>query len=116
ELVTPVGVRTLSPNDPGYLGRYDGNVLSRDRAYHNGPAYPWLLGPYVAALLRVSGRGDAARREALSVLQGCIDRITGDGSQPALAAGQLCELFDGDAPHAPGGALACAAAVGEVLR
>ena len=110
ELLTPVGVRTLSPSDPNYQGRYDGNVASRDRAHHNGSAFPWLLGPLVTTHARVRGRGAAARNEALAMIRGCLDHMNGDG------LGQLCELFDGNAPHAPGGALAAAAAVGELLR
>jgi predicted glycogen debranching enzyme len=110
ELVTPIGVRTLSPNDPGYVGRYSGNVVARDRATHGGSAFPWLLGPLISAYVRVNGRGDGARREARELLQDCIDYIQGDG------LGQMPELFDGDVPHTPGGAVACALSVAEILR
>lgn len=110
ELLTPVGVRTLSPSDPNYQGRYAGNLAARDRAHHNGSAFPWLLGPLVTAHVKVHGRGQKSRAEAMDMIRGCIDFLDGDG------LGQLCELFDGNAPHAPGGAIAAAAAVGEVLR
>ena len=110
DLLTPVGVRTLSPHDPGYAGRYAGNVINRDRAAHGGTAYPWLLGPLVTAYLRVHGRGDGARREALGLLQGCLTHLRTDG------LGQLPECFDGDAPYLPGGAIASALSVAEVLR
>jgi glycogen debranching enzyme len=110
ELKTPLGVRTLSPRDPGYVGRYAGNVVARDRAAHGGSAYPWLLGLLVTAYVRVHGRGDGARREASELLQGCIDHLCGDG------LGQLPELFDGDPPHNRGGAMASALSVAEVLR
>lgn len=110
ELKTPFGVRTLSPRDPGYVGRYAGNVVARDRAAHGGSAYPWLLGPLATAYVRVHGRGDGSRREASELLQGCIDHLRGDG------LGQLPELFDGDAPHHCGGAIASALSVAEVLR
>ena len=110
ELLTPFGVRTLSPHDPGYQGRYAGNVIARDRAYHGGSAFPWLLGPFVTSMLRVRGRGEAARREARALLRPCVDRMLGDG------LGELCELFDGDEPHKPGGAIASAVSVGELLR
>jgi glycogen debranching enzyme len=110
DLRTPVGVRTLSPHEPGYAGRYAGNVIQRDRAAHGGSAYPWLLGPLVTAYIRVHGRGEGARREAGELLQGCLNHLRGDG------AGQLPELFDADAPHAPGGAIASALSVAEVLR
>ena len=110
ELLTPVGVRTLSPSEPGYQGRYEGGVVSRDRAHHNGSAFPWLLGPYVTGMLRLRGRNEQTRRQAHDLIRPCIEFLMGDG------LGQLCELFDGDVPHAPGGAIASAASVGEVLR
>ncbi|MDB5172896.1 MAG: putative glycogen debranching enzyme [Phycisphaerales bacterium] len=110
ELLTPVGMRTLSPRESAYVGRHEGNVVSRDRALNGGSAQPWLLGPYVSAVLRVRGRGEPARAEALAALEGCLAYMLNEG------LGQLCELFDGDAPHRPGGATACAAAVGQILR
>jgi glycogen debranching enzyme len=108
-LLTSVGLRTLSPQDPAYQRAYGGDVVSRDRAYHQGSAYPWLLGPYVAALLRVRGRGVEVRAEALDCLRGCLHHLEDH-------YGQLCELFDGDAPHRPGGAIASARNVGAILR
>jgi glycogen debranching enzyme len=110
ELTTPFGVRTLSPRDPNYCGRYAGNVVTRDRACHGGSAFPWLLGPLVTAYVRVKGRGEGARRYAAQLLHGCIDHLRNDG------VGQIPELFDGDAPHSPGGAIASALSVAEVLR
>jgi predicted glycogen debranching enzyme len=110
QLLTPYGVRTLVPDDPNYQGRYGGGAMHRDKAYHNGSAFPWLLGPLVSLFVKVRGRGTAARAAALAMLRPCIDYLNGPGT------GQLCELFDGNAPHAPGGAPASAAAVGEVLR
>jgi predicted glycogen debranching enzyme len=110
ELLTPLGVRTLSPSDPHFQPRYAGNVPARDRAHYNGSVFPWLLGPLVTTHARVHGRGAQARAAAMDMLRGCLDHVAGDG------LGQLCELFDGAPPHAPGGAVAAAAAVGEVLR
>ncbi|MGH7215083.1 MAG: amylo-alpha-1,6-glucosidase, partial [Tepidisphaeraceae bacterium] len=110
DLLTPRGVRTLSPHDPSYQGRYAGNVVSRDRAYHQGTAYPWLLGPLVSATLRVLGRGEKARQQARQLLAPCLRHLHEDG------LGQLPELFDGDPPHRPGGATASARSVGELLR
>jgi glycogen debranching enzyme len=107
-LLTPYGVRTLAPTDPGYQPRYEGNVIARDRAYHNGTAYPHLLGHYARALLRVEGRNAATYGQIRKLLSPCLDRL--------VETGQLCELFDGDAPHRPGGAFASARAVGELLR
>jgi predicted glycogen debranching enzyme len=109
ELLTPVGLRTLSPRDPAYQKQYGGDVVSRDRAYHQGSVYPWLLGPYIAAMLRVRGRTLEVRREALDLLRGCLHHMEDH-------FGQLCELFDGDSPHHPGGAIASARNVGQILR
>jgi predicted glycogen debranching enzyme len=109
-LLTPYGVRTLASDDPNFQPRYAGNVVARDRAYHNGAAFPWLLGPLVTTYIRVRGRGRQARAEAAALLRPCLDYLTGQG------LGQLSELFDGTDPQLPGGAPASAAAVGEVLR
>lgn len=110
DLLTPFGLRTLSPRDPKYIGRYNGAIVARDRAYHNGTVFPWLLGPYISARLRVSGRSDESRAQAGMLLQHCLDRLRGEG------LGLINELFDGDAPHTPGGTIACAVATGELLR
>lgn len=110
ELLTPMGVRTLSPRDPNYHGRYDGGVVARDRAYHQGSAYPWLLGPTVSAFLRVYGRAQPTRDRAMAMLRGCLDHLRGQG------VGQIHELFDGESPHAPGGLTASARSVAEILR
>ena len=110
ELLTPFGLRTLSPADHCYQGRYTGGIVSRDRAYHNGSAFPWLLGVYCSALLKVRGQNQATSVEIEQLLRPCIDRLQ------AGAPGQLCELFGGDSPHTPGGAIASAASVGQLLR
>jgi predicted glycogen debranching enzyme len=110
ELLTPVGVRTLAPSDPHYHGRYEGDAHARDRAYHNGPGFPWLLGPLVTAVVRTFGRGPAVLEQARAILGPSLDRLRGDG------LGHLHELFDGDAPHAPGGATTAPLAVAEILR
>jgi predicted glycogen debranching enzyme len=110
ELMTPFGPRTLAASDPSYHGRYGGDVVARDRALHQGSVHPWLLGQFVSAQMRVLGRGKTVRDDCRQLLQGCLDHMRGTG------LGQLCELFDGDAPHSPGGAIACATSVGELLR
>lgn len=110
ELLTPVGLRTLSPRDPNYHGSYGGPVVSRDRAYHQGTVFPWLLGPYITALVKMRGRSQVVRGEAYELLRNCFDYLKGNG------LGQLCELFDGDPPHHPGGLRASARSVAEVLR
>jgi len=110
ELLTTKGVRSLSPRDPAYQGHFGGNVVSRDRACHNGSAFPWLLGPFITASVRAAGETDASRAEARRILEPCLSHLQTDG------LGQLCELFDGDAPHAPGGAVASPLTVAELLR
>jgi predicted glycogen debranching enzyme len=110
DLLTPFGLRTLCPADPCYQGHYTGGIVSRDRAYHNGSAFPWLLAEYAAAFLRVRGRNESTRAQVERLIRPCLDHVLGAG------LGQLCELFDADAPNAPGGALASAASVGQILR
>jgi glycogen debranching enzyme len=109
-LCTPVGLRTLSPLDPSYQGCYRGDVVSRDRAYHQGCAYPWLVGALATAIVRVKGRSSQSRLEALRILEGCLDHLQHDGM------GQIGELFDGNQPHKAGGAIASARSVGQILR
>ncbi len=102
ELFTPAGIRTLSPRDSRYRGRYEGGVASRDGAYHQGTVWPWLLGPFVTAYRKV--KGDDSRVDGW---------LRGPGS-PCL--GQFAEIADGDAPHTPRGCVAQAWSVGELLR
>jgi predicted glycogen debranching enzyme len=111
ELLTPIGLRTLSPRDPGYRGRYTGTPLERDGAYHQGTVWPWLLGPFVEAWVRVQ-RPDAAALETararfLAPLDAHLDRAGLD---------HVSEVADGDAPHTPGGTPFQAWSVGERLR
>ena len=115
ELLTPVGLRTLSPGDANYLGRYEGGPVARDSAYHQGTVWPWLLGPFITAYVRVHGEAgteDAldAREQAGQWLEGFRDHLTTAG------IGSISEIFDGDAPHEPRGCFAQAWSVAEVLR
>jgi len=110
ELLTPMGLRTLSAHDPNYRGRYGGAIVARDRAYHQGCVYPWLLGPFVTAFLRVYGRSQNTRDQAMNMLRCPLEHIRGVG------CGQIHELFDGDAPHASGGLTASARGIAELLR
>ncbi|HWP40912.1 MAG TPA: amylo-alpha-1,6-glucosidase, partial [Tepidisphaeraceae bacterium] len=110
DLLTPMGLRTLARSDPSYRGRYAGDVVARDRAYHQGSAYPWLLGPMSSAVARVQGRTIQTRNEIRGMLEGCLMYLQDRGM------GQICELFDGDTPHHPGGAIASARSVGQVLQ
>ncbi|QGZ65366.1 amylo-alpha-1,6-glucosidase [Paraburkholderia acidisoli] len=111
QLLTPLGLRTLAPAEPGYCGQYRGGVLARDGAYHQGTVWPWLLGPFVDAWLRVNG--DTAPQRALAherfvaPLLAHLDRAGLD---------HVSEVADGDAPHTPGGTPFQAWSLGELLR
>jgi predicted glycogen debranching enzyme len=106
ELLTSHGLRTLSPNDPGYVGRYVGDAAQRDAAYHMGTVWAWLLGPFARAHFRVYG--DA--RLAQSFLAPMQQHLHG------ACVGSLSEIFDGDAPHTARGCFAQAWSVAEILR
>ncbi|MEQ1803511.1 MAG: amylo-alpha-1,6-glucosidase [Gammaproteobacteria bacterium] len=106
ELLTPMGLRTLSPRDPAYAGQYTGGPVQRDAAYHQGTVWPWLLGPFALAHYRVHGR----RAEARALLAGIGSHLAEAG------VGSISEIFDGDAPHRPRGCIAQAWSVAEVLR
>ena len=106
-LWTPRGLRTLGPDDPNYRGRYEGDVWSRDGAYHRGTVWPWLLGPLVDAHLAVYDDKPAAR-QLIAPLQ---EHLFGEA-----CAGSISEIFDGDPPHTPRGAIAQAWSVAEVYR
>ncbi len=110
ELLTPVGLRTLSPSDPRYRPHYEGDQVSRDSAYHQGTVWPWLLGPFVTAYVRVNGGTPEARERAHEMLRGLEDHLLEAG------LGQIPEIFDGDAPHLPRGCFAQAWSVAEILR
>lgn len=105
-LLTPFGLRTLSPEHPEYRGHYGGDVASRDFAYHQGTAWPWLLGPYGRACLHLRGRGDRSRLRRL--LEPLLTWMIRNGM------GSLPEVFDGDEPYAAGGCPAQAWSVAEV--
>jgi len=105
-LLTPYGLRTLAPTDPHYIGRYRGGVVERDGAYHQGSVWPWLLGPYADARLRLGG----TRSEIHALLRPLVDTLRMAG------IGSISEVFDGDAPHAPGGCPFQAWSVAELLR
>lgn len=113
-LLTPFGLRTLDREDPEYRGRYEGNLFERDRAYHNGTVWPWLIGPYCEALLRVDDFSAAAKRKVRKIIQPLLDEMT--NFEGGRCIGQIAEVYDGDPPHRPGGCPAQAWSVAEVLR
>ena len=107
-LLTPVGLRSLSPQDPDYRPTYQGSPFLRDSAYHQGTVWAWLLGPYLTALVRV--RGITGRKQGLKLLQAVRNHLSEAG------IGQISEIFDGDAPHTPRGCIAQAWSVAEIGR
>lgn len=117
-LLTPMGLRTLISTDRDYQGRYEGSLFARDKAYHNGTVWPWLLGPFAEAVMRVGQFSQASRSEARKLLKPLIDELLTPG--PGRAIGQLAEVYDGDhtdsAPRRPDGCPAQAWSVAEVLR
>ena len=109
ELLTPFGVRTLNCSDAWYRAGCEGNVETRERACFNGAAHPWLLAHFVRANAKVCGPR-RSRAEAVAIIEPMLHWMRGRGM------GQLPEIFDGDMPHAPGGAPASAVSVCELLR
>jgi glycogen debranching enzyme len=107
ELLTPVGLRSLSPRHPDFKPTYRGDLLTRDAAYHQGTVWSWLIGPYVDAVLRVHAQDVAGARR---LLDGLIDNL-GDN-----CIGFVGEVFDAGPPYTPGGCVAQAWGVGELLR
>jgi len=109
-LLTPYGLRTLAPSDSEYRGRYSGDPISRDGAYHQGTVWPWLMGPFISAYIKVNGGTESARRQAENWLLSLKDHLADAG------LGQISEIFDGDPPHRPVGCIAQAWSVAEILR
>jgi glycogen debranching enzyme len=109
ELLTARGLRTLSPSDPNYIGRYEGGPDTRDSAYHQGTVWPWLMGPYISASVKTFG-SNAGRTLAATWLENFEQHL----HEACLR--QVSEIFDGDAPHAPRGCVAQAWSVAELLR
>ncbi len=110
ELWTPFGLRTLAPSDSRYRGTCEGNVLERDSSYHQGTVWPWLLGPYLSARLRVYGSSEETRSIARENMRALRSHLMDAG------VGTISEIFDGDAPHRPRGCIAQAWSVAETLR
>jgi predicted glycogen debranching enzyme len=110
ELLTPVGLRTLSPFDPNYKGRYIGNPRERDTAYHQGTVWPWLFGSYVSAYVKTYG----ADAKTLSFVQQLYAPFKKRLSEAGL--GSISEIYDGDPPFYPRGCISQAWSVAEILR
>ena len=107
DLLTSRGIRTLSPKNPLFKGIYDGNQHERDLAYHNGSTRPWLLKPYAEAGFKIYG--SAFVREAREMIKGFEEDMTIHG------IGAVAELYDGNPPHNPHGAINSATATAAIL-
>ena len=110
DLLTPYGLRSLPASDPRYRGRYEGDAFARDSSYHQGPVWPWLLGPFIDAYLKVNRHGKRSQRRVSEWLRAFSLHLTEAG------LGHVSEIFDGDAPHHPRGCFAQAWSVAEILR
>ena len=107
ELLTPVGLRSLSPRDPNYKSKYYGDLRARDAAYHQGSVWGWLIGPYIDSWLKLHPGQNQEARKFLHGFEAHLDQA---------CVGSISEIFDGDAPHTPRGCIAQAWSVAEVLR
>ena len=110
DLLTPHGLRSLSPRDSRYVGIYEGDQWERDSAYHQGTSWGWLLGPFLTAYLRVNENSPAAVRQARLWMAPMLDHLGEAGLN------SISEIFDGNAPNRPRGCIAQAWSVSEALR
>jgi glycogen debranching enzyme len=108
KLLTPRGLRSLSPDDSGYKGYYFGNQYTRDVAYHNGTVWAWLLGHFAEAYLKLHDK--SGKNFIEKIIKGFDSVMTQYG------VGTVAEIYDGDPPHRPKGAISQAWSVGELLR
>jgi glycogen debranching enzyme len=110
-LVTPLGLRSLAPDEPDYRPRYEGGVAERDGAYHQGTVWPWLMGAFVEAWLRVHGADRERQRQAetrfLAPLRAHL---------AVAGIGHVSEIADAEPPHRPRGCPFQAWSIGELLR
>jgi predicted glycogen debranching enzyme len=110
-LVTPLGLRSLAPGEPGYAGRYDGDSWARDSVYHQGTVWPWLMGPFVDAWVHVRGGGELVKHEAQERFVEPVRRHL-----ETAGLGHVSEIADGDPPFTPKGCPFQAWSLGELLR
>ncbi len=110
DLLTPMGLRSLSPRDSRYRGVYEGDQWARDSAYHQGTVWAWPIGAFLEGYLRVNGGSAQAKSQVRAWLQPLIAHLDEAG------IGTISEIFDGDAPNAPRGCFAQAWSVSETLR
>jgi glycogen debranching enzyme len=106
-LLTPYGLRTLAPGHPDYSPTYYGDLRARDAAYHQGTIWPWLIGPYVDACLRV-------RPEQIESTRGILSAFEHHLGEAGI--GSVSEIFDAEPPYTPRGCISQAWSVAELLR
>ena len=111
QLWTPLGLRSLAPGETGYAAHYEGGVMQRDGSYHQGTVWPWLIGPFVEAWVRIHGNTTEARREARKQFLTPLLRHLDEAGM-----GHISEIADAEPPHTPRGCPFQAWSVGEVLR
>jgi predicted glycogen debranching enzyme len=111
ELLTPFGLRSLSPRDSRYRGRYEGDQFQRDGSYHQGTVWGYLIGPFVEAYLKVNGYSAESRTRAGRLIEPLLEHFT-----QGACIGSVSEIFDGDPPNRPNGCIAQAWSVAELLR
>jgi predicted glycogen debranching enzyme len=110
-LLTPKGLRSLGPQEPGYRARYEGGVVQRDGSYHQGTVWPWLIGPFVEAWLRVHGNSQSALDEARNRFLPPLYKHLNEAG-----LGHVSEITDAEEPHTPRGCPFQAWSLGELLR
>ena len=110
-LLTPYGLRTLSPDAAEYKGEYTGSLRQRDEAYHQGTVWPYLIGPFIEAYLKVNEFSTRSKTQAAKFIEPLLVHLTEDG-----CLGSISEIFDGDEPHKPKGCFAQAWSIAELIR
>ena len=110
ELLTPFGLRTLSPKNPQYAARYEGDGFTRDSRYHQGTAWAWLSGAFFTAYAKAFADEPDTKIKLRNWLKPFKQHLTEAG------IGQISEIFDGDSPHNPRGCFAQAWSIAEILR
>ena len=111
QLLTPYGLRSLSPLDSRYRGYYGGDQFQRDSSYHQGTVWGWLIGPFIEAFLKVNDFSECSLRQSKEYIAPLIEHARSGGCM-----GSVAEIFDGDYPHNPKGCIAQAWSVAELLR
>ena len=110
-LLTPYGLRTLSREDPRYVDRYRGNQEERDRAYHQGTVWPWPLGHFVEAFVRIY----AENPDRVQELRAYLEPLFGDHIE-SWGLGSVSEVLEPEPPHQPGGCPMQAWSLAETIR